>query len=226
MRKITEGLRKVRAKLARTVTGLDRAEARMRHHKKLWHQFDLALEQAIREHRPQARVSMLTDRREHEKAETHKWQKRQTRWARKHKYLQLVWDRRQRAKAKWLDEHPQDKYPDHGLVDMDGHKVAAWIAAHLMEARRLGYWHGYVISGWRSKSYSRSLCEAMCGAPSCPGRCAGEATNHVGIEEPEGAVDLSDPEGFQRYCRDHGYPLHGNGEILPADRPHFSRLGN
>lgn len=209
--KLNHALRRVRNKVARVALGLETAERRVKHH---------------RRQRDRFRRLAKTKAADRAAKYLHRWQKRQG-WLRdKHVFLQVVLDKRQRRKRKWLKEHPESTFPDHGLVELDGHQVAAWIAKILVAAREAGYWHGYVISGWRSRSYSRELCENMCGASSCPGRCAGEATNHVGIEEPEGATDVSDPAGLQRYCREHGLPLRGNGEVLPADTPHFSRAGN
>jgi hypothetical protein len=118
-----------------------------------------------------------------------------------------------------------------GLVEFDGHQVPAWIAAILQAARTSGMWTGYVISGYRSPEYSEHLCIVMCGAPSCPGRCAGRSTNHScppsgrGVKY-EGAVDVSNPEGLRAYCRAHDEPLRGDGEVLPADLNHFSYVGN
>jgi len=118
-----------------------------------------------------------------------------------------------------------------GLVAFDGHEVPAWIVAILSAARHDGIWHGSVISGYRTPAYSESLCYAMCGAPSCPGRCAGRATNHScpptyrGVKY-EGAVDVTDAPGLRSYCRLHNAPLRGDGEVLPYDTPHFSHEGN
>jgi hypothetical protein len=71
----------------------------------------------------------------------------------------------------------------------------------------------------------------MCGATSCPGTCGGRSSNHAcppdaTCKEFEGAADVHDPAGFQRYCRAHGNPLRGNGEVLPSDVNHFSRTGH
>lgn len=114
---------------------------------------------------------------------------------------------------------------------LDGHEVPLWIAEILIEARNAGVWHGVVISGFRTPAYSEELCLDMCGAPSCPGRCAGRATNHscpptgTGVF-PEGAVDVTDYSGLREFCRTHNKPLRGGGEVLPADLPHFSHNGN
>jgi hypothetical protein len=118
-----------------------------------------------------------------------------------------------------------------GLVTFDGHQLPGWIAEIDQKARDSGDWSGSVISGVRSPEYSEHLCIIMCGAPTCPGRCGGRFSNHAcppsgkGVKY-EGAEDVTDPAGLQRYCRAHNEPLHGNGEALPADLNHFSHEGN
>jgi hypothetical protein len=138
-----------------------------------------------------------------------------------------------RKKIAWLEAHkdPAPAPTEHGLlVSFDGHTVPSWIARVLGSARASGYWNGAVFSGYRSPAYSESLCYGICGAPTCSGRCAGRSSNHACPPSGtgttyEGAVDVSDPAGLQRWCRAHGNPLHGNGEMLPYDTPHFSRSG-
>lgn len=152
-----------------------------------------------------------------------------------HKTPDLAARRRHiQKKIAWLKAHKDPSPVSTGgatLTTFDDHTVPVWIADVLLLARKSGNWKGYVISGYRSPAYSESLCEAMCGAPSCPGRCAGRSSNHAcppsgkGVEF-EGAVDVTDSAGLQRYCRAHGNPLHGNGEMLPYDTPHFSRTGH
>lgn len=115
-----------------------------------------------------------------------------------------------------------------GLVTFDGKPVVAWIAHRLQWARERG-WPGTVTSGYRTPEYSEHLCEAMCGAPSCPGRCAGRTTNHAKKGFPNGAVDVTYYLEFasfmRRYDREHpGQPsLHND---LPIDRVHFSATGH
>jgi hypothetical protein len=111
-----------------------------------------------------------------------------------------------------------------GFVWVDGVKVCGWIAEELQKARRYG-WRGRVISGYRTPAYSEQLCYAMCGRPSCPGRCAGRATNHArGPEFPLGAVDVTLYWELQNICVKHGLRIH-NG--LPRTDPvHFSHAGN
>lgn len=135
-------------------------------------------------------------------------------------------------KIAYLKEHPPAKVELKGLVMFDGHQVPSWIVHEVLEpARASGKWKGSVISGYRTPAYSEQLCEHMCGHPSCPGMCAGRATNHAcppdGVAEPyKGAVDVLDPAGLQSWTRSHGNPLIGNGQVLPRDLNHFSREGN
>lgn len=109
-----------------------------------------------------------------------------------------------------------------GTVAFEGKAVAAWIHPWLVLSRKNG-WTGTVVSGYRSPPYSQSLCEHMCGAPSCPGRCAGVASNHSGTQYPGGAVDVTEYEQFGRIQRRIGSPLQNQ---LPATDPvHFSVSG-
>lgn len=125
----------------------------------------------------------------------------------------------------------EDAGPSTGTVIFDGKACAAWIANDVLTpARASGDWTGYLISGFRTPAYSESLCIAMCGSPTCPGVCGGRYSNHAcppsgTCQVGEGAADVTDPAGLQRWCRAHGDPLHGNGEMLPADTPHFSKSG-
>lgn len=135
-------------------------------------------------------------------------------------------------KVAYFRKHQDPKPPQGGgyLVPFDGHTCARWIVEILQEARSSGTWRGSVISGYRSPEYSRQLCMNMCGAPTCPGRCAGEYSNHscppthTGVPY-EGAVDVSDYYGLEGFCRAHNKPLYGGGYALPQDLPHFSHSG-
>lgn len=114
--------------------------------------------------------------------------------------------------------------PDGPTVEIDGKQVALWIAGYVLAARRRGLWHGYVVSGYRSPQYSESLCYAMCGAPSCPGRCAGRASSHSQLRYPDGAVDvdLAHRDEFAAAMQKLGAPLQNQ---LPFDPNHFSHTG-
>jgi hypothetical protein len=84
-------------------------------------------------------------------------------------------------------------------------------------------WPGELYSGFRPPAYSRGLCENICGAPSCPGICAGEASNHSQVGPPNwGAIDVQSYEAFVRACAAINAPFRNN---LPADRPHRSYTG-
>lgn len=137
--------------------------------------------------------------------------------------------RRLREDHKHPHPRPAAGHPD--LTELDGHLVPIWIAEILIAARNAGRWHGVVISGYRSPAFSEELCLNMCGAPSCPGRCAGRSTNHAcppsgrGVF-PEGAVDVTGYTELRAYCERNAPQLKGGGQVLPADLPHFSHNGN
>lgn len=113
--------------------------------------------------------------------------------------------------------------PTSGVATFDGKQVPAWMVPWLEKSRKAG-WQGYVISGWRSPAYSTSLCIAMCGAPSCPGRCAGASSNHSGSTYPAGAidVDVAHASQFEAIQFKIGSPLRN---YLAADINHFSVSG-
>lgn len=112
-----------------------------------------------------------------------------------------------------------------GIGTFDGKKVAGVLIPLLTFARHSGVWHGTVTSGYRTPAYSRSLCEARCGAPSCPGTCAGESSNHSGLTAERCAVDVSDPEGFKRALALPNCPPPHIFNNLPNDLVHFSPTG-
>jgi hypothetical protein len=129
------------------------------------------------------------------------------------------------------DKSHGDPPKNHKLVEVDNRLCAGWIARKALKpARASGIWDGYVISGYRSPEYSTSICEGICGHPTCPGLCAGASSNHScppshDCKPFEGAVDVSDAAGLIAYCRSHGVPLHGAGERLPNDVNHCSHSG-
>lgn len=161
------------------------------------------------------------------------WRIRRTKAIRARDHWRSIVGRRQRQKKRWLENHP-DHFPKGvggAWVIFDGHEVPRWMAVVLQAARDSGVWTGVVFSGRRTKQFSEELCEGICGAPSCPGRCAGTDSNHVGPptfegEEWEGAVDVTDPHGLRHFCETHDEPLVGGGAVLPADIAHFSHEGN
>lgn len=212
MNAIINSIKVAKRKLVRVALGLTICKRRIEHFKRRHAKY-------TREHHPKAAARALRLQ--------HRWQRRQTWLAKKHRYLQLILSRRQRKKAKWIHDHPQEQYPTTGVTEFDGHTCAAWIVHDILApARDRGYWNGYVISGWRDPAYSESLCRAMCGQPSCPGTCAGRDSRHSQSAKPDGAVDVTDPGGLISYCRHAGIEFHGNGEVLPYDKPHCSTWGN
>lgn len=111
-----------------------------------------------------------------------------------------------------------------GLMWMNGRAVPRWIYDELQKAKGYG-WRGYVVSGVRTSAYSRSLCFAMCGAPKCPGRCAGVDSNHNAdppYAYPDGAVDVTDFRTLFNICERHDLRIKNR---LPNDRVHFSARG-
>lgn len=132
-------------------------------------------------------------------------------------------------KLRWLLRHRQDASGEL-IVTFDGLDCPSWIADILNAARKDGV-SFHVISGVRSPEYSEQLCENMCGAPTCPGRCAGRGSNHAmpptgtGVA-PEGAVDVyPGAPALEAWCRAHNAPLYGNGFALAQDLNHFSATG-
>lgn len=108
------------------------------------------------------------------------------------------------------------------IVTFDGKPVVEDLAYWLDLARKHG-WRGYMTSGYRSPEYSESLCYGMCGAPSCPGRCAGRASNHAKREYPGPAADCTDYTNLERILAALGSPYWND---LPIDPVHFSRSGH
>ncbi len=161
-------------------------------------------------------------------------------WARDHYYLakrrrdhdsaHRWWKaiRAYRRKRRLLRRHHQPAPSQQGnFVTVDGKPCPAWIAEWVQKIRAAGRWHGVVVSGYRTPEYSEQLCYGMCGAPSCPGRCAGRSSNHccpptfTGVPY-EGAVDVTDYYTFGAECRRLGAPLTNH---LPADPVHYSHGG-
>lgn len=120
------------------------------------------------------------------------------------------------------DAEAGDPSQEEGVGNYDGKPVAKWIIPYLEKSREHG-WGGSVTSGYRTPEYSESLCFDMCGAPSCPGTCAGRSSNHSGSKYPAGAVDVSDPGTFGSIQPKIGSPLKND---LPADPVHFSVSGH
>lgn len=109
------------------------------------------------------------------------------------------------------------------IVTFDGKSCVEKAAYWCDKARKDGRWGGVLVSGYRTPQYSQSLCFAMCGAPSCPGRCAGVTSNHTKTTYPGPAVDVSDYGRFESAMSSYGNPLRND---LPYDPVHFSPSGH
>lgn len=127
--------------------------------------------------------------------------------------------RRNAHNIDWVKSHFKS-----GVTTFDGVRVAAWLVPYLQHARDTGIWKGRLVSGWRDPAYSEKLCYAMCGAPSCLGKCAGRASNHSGSVKPAGAIDVSDYYNFGRAIRGWGNP-HIFNALGVQDPVHFSSTG-
>lgn len=128
-------------------------------------------------------------------------------------------EQRKRADANWDAGHNR-----HGVGTYDGKPVANWLIPYLDWARKHG-WSGQLVSGWRDPVYSEHLCYEICGAPSCPGRCAGRASNHSGSDKPRGAVDVSDYATFGSLMRTCPHEPRIFNALGAQDPVHFSATG-
>lgn len=160
-------------------------------------------------------------------------------WARKQRNAatgkaRKAWELRRksfRKKRRFFAERAEpepEALPSTGVSTFDGKPVPNWIVNILTEARATGLWSGVVISGVRTTAYSIQLCLAMCGAPSCPGRCAGASSNHNAddpVVDGEGAVDVTDEAGLKRALAEIGKDGLLKNALGPADPNHFSRSG-
>ena len=136
--------------------------------------------------------------------------------------------------VKMREEHKKPPADADGVSDWKGFKVAAWMVGArpgpdgkevnwLQKAVEKG-WNGQLNSGWRSPEYSESLCQSMCGAPSCPGKCAGKTSNHSQVGPPNwGAIDVQDYGRFGSIQREIGSPL--KNELGAHDPVHYSFTG-
>lgn len=113
-----------------------------------------------------------------------------------------------------------------GSVIIDGLPVARWIAPAVKYARAHG-WGGRVTSGVRSDAQQASACTHVCGNPGgCPNRCAPPgASNHRGTVLPLGAVDVTDPDGFERALQGYVGIRPRRGAVQATDPVHFSFTG-
>ena len=131
--------------------------------------------------------------------------------------------RRSDHRAAWRKELAHAKAS--GITTYDG-VPCALVAVPILDWCRAHGWHGKLVSGFRTPEFSDKLCHDMCGAPSCPGRCAGRASNHSGKTTNQFAVDVSDYANFERIVA--RCPLEPKiRNLLDARDPvHFSPSGN
>ncbi|MBA2714204.1 MAG: hypothetical protein H0U55_11725 [Rubrobacteraceae bacterium] len=131
-------------------------------------------------------------------------------------------DAKQRKQERIVKSEGQ--FDPHGgnIVSFDGKTVVEWLAHDLLVARQHG-WGGYLVSGYRTPEYSESLCYGMCGAPSCPGRCAGRASKHSESGYLGGAADISDYINGERILHETGSRAYND---LPYDLVHMSATGH
>lgn len=137
-------------------------------------------------------------------------------------------DKYDAVRKRFLASHKDpDPPPTDGVITPEApwnpyrRPIAAWIVPWLYKSWSAG-WRGAVISGYRSPAYSQQLCYQICGAPSCPGTCAGTSSNHTKTGNLQGAIDVSDYYTFAAVQAKIGSPLFN---ALPNDRPHFSATG-
>lgn len=137
---------------------------------------------------------------------------------------EAVLEKRAKQKLHFLHTHPAPLDPDgDGLIVIDSVPVSEGVGREVLRIRKAGRWKGRVVSGYRTPEHSEQLCLAMCGAPQCPGRCAGRATRHARKGGRDGAVDVSDFLTFAAEARRLGSWLENH---LPLDLVHFSDIGN
>lgn len=154
-------------------------------------------------------------------AQAQAWAEAQTIYRKKHRYLKKRVEKRQRTGS---TEKTGFSNPDRPWNPYH-RDIPNWMIPWLDKSRAAG-WYGVVNSGVRTPEYSESLCRNMCGAPSCPGRCAGRASNHnmtADQGEPYGALDVSDYYNFGAIQPRIGSPL--KNALGAQDPVHFSVSG-
>lgn len=114
-----------------------------------------------------------------------------------------------------------------GSTVIDGNPVANWIVPAVKYARAHG-WGGRVTDGVRSNAAQVTACVHVCGnAGGCPGRCAPPGqSNHRGTVIPLGAIDVTDPDGFERALSGYLGVRPRRGAVKATDPVHFSFTGN
>ena len=158
-------------------------------------------------------------------------------WARKKREqvkgkARIAWESRRkgyRKKVRYLkkaqDKRAEVRVGGSEIGSFDGKAVAADWVPILKAARASGLWWGSLLSGYRDPAYSEQLCYNICDRPSCPGLCAGRASNHSKSTIAAGAaVDVTDHIGFARALAAIGHSELHNA-IGPSDPNHFSITG-
>jgi hypothetical protein len=149
------------------------------------------------------------------------WRERWSRWRAVQRYCQgqrdnsadeerHMWNHRRkyarrRKRQIWDNAHQPDEpdEPTSGVYvperswNPNRRPVCAGFVPIIDRAQDKG-WSGILNSGWRDPAYSEQLCYNMCGAPTCPGRCAGRYSRHSQCPWQNGAIDVSDPYTFDR----------------------------
>lgn len=128
-------------------------------------------------------------------------------------------------RRRWVAQNQIRSYVKPGVGRFDGKPVAKCAIPLLQWARQNG-WRGSLVSGWRDPKYSQSLCYNMCGRPSCPGRCAGLASNHVGSTASRFAMDVSDYANFGRLMARCPLRPKVHNSLGARDPVHYSPAGN
>jgi hypothetical protein len=131
---------------------------------------------------------------------------------------------RRRKRRVWVVRNRIASVLKPGVGTFDGVSVAKAAIPILKWCRENG-WKGRLVSGYRTPAYSESLCYAMCGRPSCPGRCAGRSTNHAYAVPERFAMDVSDYVNFGHIVAKCPLKPHVHN-ALPNDLVHFSPSGN
>jgi hypothetical protein len=131
---------------------------------------------------------------------------------------------RRRKRRLWVLRNRIRSVLTPGVTHFDGVPVAKAAVPILRWCRQHG-WYGRLVSGYRTPAYSESLCFAMCGHPTCPGKCAGRSTNHAYCTPERFAVDVSDYVRFGQIVRNCPVRPHISNH-LPIDPVHFSPQGN
>lgn len=135
-------------------------------------------------------------------------------------------------KMKYLKEQLEKQQPPDGLVTPTkpwnpyNRTGPGWMIPWFDKVWNSGT-HFEIVSWYRTPEYSESLCQNMCGAPTCPGTCAGRNTNHAcpptntGVKY-EGAADVSNYYAVRAALDRFGAPLTNH---LPRDPVHVSHSG-